>query len=154
MKLCGECTLWHLNNGLCPIFRMNLDASEQGCPAFTSHNNIKTCEACGRSFLTPGTIEIVENQIHLYCDDCTPHLHNCPTCAQSKYCAFEKDPSPTPKTITQTTQRGNAIIQQQVPNPERIREICQAKCSCYSEEFGCLRQFNSCGSWIAPYEVK
>lgn len=149
MKLCGNCALWQQNKGLCPIFNMQLEESETGCPAFKS--TIEPCEICGKIFLTPGVIELEGSEPHIYCDNCASQIHNCPTCIHSTNCAFETDPSPIPPYIMQTVRKGNTLIQTQVRNPERIRQICQDKCPCFSTDFECLRQFNSCGSWKAPW---
>jgi hypothetical protein len=43
--------------------------------------------------------------------------------------------------------QGNMIAQQQVQNPERIRQTCQKGCKCWDEEFGCLKSNGCCGNW-------
>lgn len=42
----------------------------------------------------------------------------------------------------------------QVKNPDRIRITCQTGCPCFSDENGCLREFNHCGSYVFINEKK
>ena len=40
-----------------------------------------------------------------------------------------------------TIQQGIMIVQQQVPNPERIEKYCKV-CNCWDDEYGCFKQGN------------
>lgn len=152
-KKCGNCALWQQNNGLCPVFKMSLKEEENACPAYINSNK-EPCEICGHLFISPGFITADDKGIyHIYCDNCASEIGNCSTCINSQECSFNNDTScPLPQMVMKTIRQGNAVIQSQVPNPERIRETCQKVCPCYSSEFGCLKQNNCCSDWKAPWE--
>lgn len=98
-----------------------------------------TCAICGSQTINP----IWENNV-IICSNCHSALGTCAGCIHSTHCQFEENPSPIPKFITKTIKQGFAIMQTQVPNPERI-EICCTGCPCLGKN-KCKRQFNTCGS--------
>lgn len=100
------------------------------------------CEICGRRLLAHEAY--IENS-HIYCPQCFKALKGCAACSHSQKCNWETDPSPLPKFITKTIRQGPMIMQQTVPNPERIKAICFG-CPCCHEETFCARQFNVCGN--------
>ncbi len=151
-RTCGECALMKHNDGVCPVFNQTFDANEPGCPRFST--DLITCELCGQMAL-PLSINIDmtdEAHMHFICDGCRKQCGHCPTCINAQNCAFETDPSTLPKVIQQQTRQGNMISVTQVKNPARIDITCKKGCPCFSEEFGCLRQFNSCGNYKIVYE--
>ena len=77
----------------------------------------------------------------VFCLRCAPYSHTCVTCAHRDGCDFETNPSPLPKQVQMTQRQGNAVISQVVKNPERIKITCQNGCLCWSEEYGCGRQY-------------
>ena len=151
-RTCGDCALWQHNGGTCPYFNEAFPATTPCCPKITS--SITSCDICGMLTIPKtGAIDMTNpDHPHLVCANCEPHLGHCPTCIGAKECRFETDPSPLPKTIQQQFRQGNMISVTTVRNPERIRETCQKGCQCFSEEFGCSRQFNSCGNYKIVYE--
>ena len=151
-RTCGECALMKHNGGVCPVFNQSFDANEPGCPKHAL--DLMTCELCGGLTLPAAAIIDLTNQeeMHFYCDSCRQHVGHCPTCKHAKNCLFETDPSSLPKAIQREIRQGNMVQIMTVKNPERIRQTCQKGCPCFSEEFGCLRQFNSCGNYKIVYE--
>lgn len=100
------------------------------------------CEICGRPIkqqvLCPDG-----DKWHILCPSCASQLNSCAFCKKSNICLFETDPSQIPKVIQQEIKINGRVFIQESKNPDRIREFCQ-KCSCFSEEFECMKQFNSC----------
>ena len=147
---CGRCALPGLNNGKCPIFQKPMEWDEPGCLLFQIE--LITCETCGNPILP------VENAIyradskgdyHLLCDKCIAALRTCAGCENAKSCAFENDPSPTPKYIQRQFQQGNQIITTTVKNETRVIECCEGKCPCFdSEGKYCRRENNWCENLI------
>lgn len=110
------------------------------------------CEVCGQP-LQIEIIDVTDDVPHYLCQNCAAQRHSCNFCTHGGECSFQTDPSPLPKVITQTTQNGNMIIQQQVLNPERVEITCKKFCDCFSPDFGCLRQFNTCGNHAFTWKV-
>ena len=96
-----------------------------------------------------GLPELVQEgeQVFTMCSQCASMTGTCYTCKEREKCDFETNPIDLPKQIIVTRQQGNAVIRQQIVNPERIRETCQKNCECFSEEFGCLKQNGTCGKY-------
>lgn len=150
-RTCGQCALMQQNGGACPLFNQAMPADEPGCPAFASE--LFTCELCGQQYPTRNRIIDVsdEENLHFFCTSCRQHCNHCPTCANAKNCSFETDPSSLPKTIQQQIRQGNMVQIMTVKNPSRVEITCKKGCPCFSEEFGCLRQNNSCGNYKIGY---
>jgi hypothetical protein len=151
-RTCGECAIWQHSGGNCPYFNEPVEKNATGCLKFTS--SIVKCELCGGITVPQASYIDMTNpeQEHIVCAGCQQHFGHCPTCKHTKNCSFETDPSSLPKVIQQQTRQGNMISVTQVKNPARIDITCKKGCPCFSEEFGCLRQFNSCGSYKIVYE--
>ena len=81
------------------------------------------------------------------CPHCAAASGTCQLCSHASECSFQTDPSPLPKFIRQTIQKQGFIMQQDVPNPERIDKTCREKCVCFNPEFGCLKQNGTCGNY-------
>ena len=47
-RVCGNCALKALKNGLCPVFNANMEG-KSGCPHFTTE--LTSCDVCGRLIL-------------------------------------------------------------------------------------------------------
>ena len=150
-RTCGQCALMQQNGGMCPLFNQPMSPDELGCPAFASE--LFTCEICGQQVPTRGRIIDVsdENDLHFFCASCKKHCNHCPSCVNAQNCSFETDPSPLPKTIQQQIRQGNMVQIMTVRNPSRIEITCKKGCPCFSEEFGCSRQNNSCGNYKVIY---
>ena len=98
------------------------------------------CENCKREFENKDIIITVKNgcDLFFYCRECNSQLGHCPACLRRHECGFFNDPDPLPKFIViqkkQQHANGYTIIQQQVPNTERLRKFClDGKCKCCNE---------------------
>ena len=110
---------------------------------------MERCDRCGR--------EIPANELVLYqqgdkmvgiCNICEAMMGTCHTCVHKINCAFNTGPSDKPPFVMREIRQGNAVIRQEIKNPDRIRETCQKGCECFGTEFGCLRQINqTCGNY-------
>ncbi len=149
-KTCGQCAYWQYMGGTCPIFRRPVNSEEQACLSFVKQFQI--CQVCEKP--TPDYfIDITEEEKpHIICLNCDKHWQMCPTCVNGNQCEFQTNPSPIPKTIRKQIQNGNMTMVTEVPNPERIRKLCQELCPCFDPENGCLKQKNSCEKWRVKYE--
>ena len=145
-KTCGQCALMAPDTSTCMLYNSKVMPSNAACPRFAT--NLFNCSSCGNLILpTDAIIEHETNKIS--CSKCQLARYTCQTCAHGNGCAFETDPSPIPKMIRQTMQKGPMTTIADVPNPSRIDITCKAKCPCYDAENGCLKQNGLCGSWSA-----
>lgn len=148
LKRCGDCAFWKHFNGQCPFLQSELPAESVGCAKFLA--SFSKCDVCGNQ-TTYTAIDLTnpEEPINI-CGQCAKMDGTCQLCKYS-YCAFEQDPSPIPKKVQKQIRQGNAVIITEVLNPARIEKFCKDGCICFSEEFGCLKQFKTCGNWSASY---
>lgn len=86
---------------------------------------------------------IIDDKGNTYCDKCFAKLSTCANCEQNVNCAFDASPD-TPKIVQKREIVGNMQAVTNVRNPDIVRNTCKDKCSCFSEENGCMRDFNSC----------
>lgn len=101
------------------------------------------CETCGRP--TEQQVLCPDGDMwHILCPSCASQLNSCAFCKKADTCSFETDPSPLPKMIQKQFRQGPMIQIATIKNPEREKITCQNGCFCYSEEFGCMREFNWC----------
>lgn len=131
-RKCINCALKNLQNGMCPIFHVNME-DENGCPNYIS--TIEYCEICGNIVVRGGTFEYdsANGEWHLMCDNCT-NGHPCASCISVNQCAFQTDQScPEPPYIMVQQQQGNMVMQTQQINPKRIDLTCAKGCPCYYE---------------------
>lgn len=142
IRNCGSCALWQHNNGVCPYFRQEFSEDEGGCPMFVSE--ICTCDICGKITVNPIIDVTDENHLHYICESCSSKSGTCTTCKCGGDCLFQSDPSSLPKFIKKEIRQGNMIAVTTEMNPERVKITCQNGCSCYNDEFGCMRQFAYC----------
>ena len=145
-RQCGRCTLRNQVTGVCQVFNKKVENTEC-CPAYTSVTF--QCETCGQTMSNP----IIYTQegsekYYLVCGHCAPQLNGCAICT-CETCDFQSNPSPTPLYVTQQVRQGNAIMQTQVRNPERVKITCEAGCKCWDpEEKSCNRECGGCGKFI------
>ena len=144
VKYCRSCGFLDQANLMCGLTGSAVsDPSAEFC---SKHNhNPLTCAICNR-FAPPEATVIMEND-DVICFECYSHRGTCAICANAIGCEYETNPSPLPKVIQRTVQKGNMITVINVKNPTRIEETCKKGCSCFSEEFGCLRENNHCGAY-------
>ena len=148
-KICRTCGILDKPSGMCSLTGRQVDPDADFCSQWT--DNVQKCDMCGREFLGPGTLTEVNGEYKQTCNTCTEYFQTCRTCANRKrgYCkfndqSFRPDVSPV---ITKSIQKGPAILQAQVRNPEREKITCQQGCLCYKDEFGCCRETHTCGNY-------
>ena len=143
---CGQCLLPTLHpQKLCPIFNEPVDVHAQACKK--CQTELHFCENCGNLLLELGILFTHKGGYIEICNDCKRQRGTCKSCIELDTCDFETNPSSLPKYVMKEIRQGNMIAQQQIPNPERIRQTCQNGCKCWDEELGCLKQNGCCGSW-------
>lgn len=149
IKKCRSCGLADLAQNVCQMFRMLINPDEDYCSKHQEKEVIKTCDVCGRVIIGHSTIVYGKDEsIKLLCDNCYTAVGTCALCENAKYCAFEQDPSQIPIMIQKQVRQGNMSMVTTVKNPARIEITCKKNCKCYSEEKGCLREFNHCGGIV------
>lgn len=141
-KNCGNCAYWRKDISMCPILERETAFLDK-CP-YHRIEMIK-CDKCGAVILNNTDMYYREGK--LLCSSCAKATGYCTSCAHGQECLFETDPSPLPKYIIQTQQQGPMVVQTQIRNPERERQLCAEKCKCWDAEFGCLKSNSTCGNW-------
>lgn len=144
IKHCNTCALRDTNN-VCPLLRVQVNPDEDFCSKHCDESTLKVCEICGRAIIGNGSVLVQHGEIwHIMCEGCASHLSTCAFCKNNNGCAFEDDPSPLPKMVQKQFRQGNMTTVTTIMNPERIRQTCEKGCDCFSQEFGCMRQFHYC----------
>ena len=112
-------------------------------------NKYETCNYCGNP-LKEATIW-PEFQL-ITCLRCAQQIEQllatnpCQICCEAAECEFETSTNPLPKLVMQTVRQGNAIMQTQIRNPERMKQTC-AGCYCYNKDKNiCCRGTSTDGS--------
>ena len=114
---------------------------------------IFTCALCGnQAYKLPTVLISSEKPPLLICERCNSLRGNCILCISARTCPFETDPSPIPKTIQKQFRNGPMISVTEVKNPARIDITCKTSCPCFSEDFGCMKEYNTCGKYEVRYE--
>lgn len=148
---CKTCGLRDPQANTCQLTGFQVNPYEDFCSKH--QGNLEVCEICGQPILKPIIDVSTNGEFHIICQSCAKERMSCTFCSKNGLCSFENDPSPLPKVVMQTINKGNMVMQTQVPNPDRIRETCQKNCFCFDAEIGCLRQNNYCGSLDFTWEV-
>lgn len=143
-KTCGQCALMAPDASTCMLYNAKVIPSNTACPRFVT--DLFTCSLCG-SLILPSDAILEHETNKMTCAQCQQARYTCATCTCGNQCLFETDPSPVPKMIRQTIQKGPMTTIADVPNPSRIEITCKAKCPCFDAENGCLKQSNTCGKW-------
>ena len=128
-------------SGLCRLLNTKVKYDNCRCPYYAT--DIAVCSVCGSTFLDG----VIDESGRTFCKNCNSKFGTCAMCEKATECLFESDPSPIPKIIRQTTQQNGMYIQQDIRNPDRIRQTCQNGCSCFNEDLGCLKQNGTCGNY-------
>ena len=143
-NFCKSCGFLDSTHQVCQLLRIQVDPQSDFCSKFKSQEDLFECPLCKN--LSLSFIINAESDV-LLCPNCTKNLQKCPTCSDAGFCEFETNPDPTPKVVMQTIRQGNAIMQTQVLNPDRIKMFCQS-CGCYHNELGCIKGTEfSCENW-------
>lgn len=137
---CNNCGYYRPATGLCQITGNTIDPNHAICDNFLC-GEYYTCKACHTPIFHKQMI--IDGQGNTYCDKCWAKLNTCANCEQNVNCAFNDSPD-TPKMIQKREIVGNMQAVTNVRNPDIVRDTCQNGCSCFSEENGCMRDFNYC----------
>lgn len=142
-KYCKNCALRNPNAPKCQLTGLEIEPLDPACKHYTEH--LDECGICHKK-LPKGEVVDVTNPADVFyiCPNCESLIGMCQTCEKVRQCLFESDPSSLPKIIPQTVRQGNAIMQTQVRNPERVKITCEEKCACYDKEYGCTREQSQC----------
>lgn len=137
---CNNCGYYRPTTGLCQITGNTIDPNHAICDNFLC-GEYYTCKACHTPIFHKQMI--IDDQGNIYCDKCWAKLSTCANCEQNVNCAFNDSPD-TPKIIQKQEVVGNMRSVMNARNPDIVRNTCQNGCSCFSEENGCMRDFNCC----------
>lgn len=147
-KSCFTCGYRTLNPQQCPLIRYSYtEDRNQVCPYWTAEITYCAVPTCNTIIPGPHYIltQFSDGNYKPICENCLSLSGTCGNCENSHTCDFETNPSPIPKAVQKRIQQGNQIMITQIKNPDRIAISCKLKCECFSEEFGCLRENNTCG---------
>lgn len=142
-RKCIYCAIYKQNGGKCPIFAQDV-SQERGCPLYTTQ--LDPCEICGKHITGNKILRLEEESVHQICANCDDIIsaQACQVCEGMMYCAFQQDQSCKlqPYVVVQQRQ-GNAVVQMQQKNPERIAATCAKGCKCYHNGY-CCRESGIC----------
>lgn len=139
---CKTCALYDAQNNFC-VLHQKRTIEHDFCSKHTT--TLYHCDCCKKPFLEPAVINQEEKEIKILCPTCTERAHTCALCENNASCKFQ-DPSIEPNIpimVMKSIQRGPAIMQTQIPNPERMKRVC-VDCTCFDEEIGCAREYDTC----------
>ena len=144
-KQCATCAYHNKNVQGC-VRTQTLVQETDSCSYHTKEPAV--CGVCGKYIIGASFLESTGNNRYLeLCAQCVKAINTCAGCKNSTRCAFEEDPSPLPKIVTQSFRQGNTVVQTQVRNPERVRLLCE-NCPCWDiNDKACNREFNNCGGY-------
>lgn len=140
-EFCKTCGFRSNSKDTCLLTGRQVNPSTDYCSRHAK--TVYHCELCNNITLKPIFTPEGENW-HCYCSKCAETISGCRFCRLGSTCAFETDPDPLPKTITQQSRTPFGIQQTQTKNPARIEKFCSS-CPCYNaEEKICYKQFGFC----------
>lgn len=149
-KSCFNCAYRALNPQQCPLIGYEYtDNRNQICPYHTTE--LPKCDICGKVVPDSMFTQKSDGSWIRICKNCQSKSGTCGGCSKSSTCDFETNPSPIPKAVQKRIQQGNQIIVTTIKNPSRIDVTCRINCPCFSEEFGCCRELNTCGNYIGAF---
>lgn len=149
-KSCFTCAFRTLNPQQCPLIGYNYaDDRNQVCPYHTTE--LPKCDICGQIVPDSMFTQKSDGSWIRICKNCQSKSGTCGGCSKSSTCDFETNPSPIPKAVQKTIQQGNQIMIIQIKNPSRIDVTCRKNCPCFSEEFGCCREYNTCNNFDGAF---
>ena len=141
INYCKTCAIADPTQSVCQLHHMKVNLDKDFCSKHTAAGLLNTCAICGQAFVGSGLLEHKSEDTWVrYCHSCQSKFGTCAMCQNYDNCKFmEQSYRPDLPPFVMTTQRqGNMVVQQQVPNPERVKAICQTECKCWYEE-GCAR---------------
>ena len=102
-----------------------------------------SCDYCGRP-----NAPVVDDAGNCSCVECCNTFYTCRLCENIFQCEFENNPSPLPRQVQQTIQRGPMTMQTVIKNPERVKQFC-FPCKCFDQDdLLCRREENYCKNYI------
>lgn len=146
---CANCAILKANNGVCPFFQY-APISGTGCPNYTAH--LDPCDICGNHIIGTKFWVIDENETkeHQICGQCGQRIaqNRCIACQKANYCAFQQDTNcQLPPMVMVEMREGNAVMQTQIKNPDRIAATCAINCDCYNKDSKiCMREIGGCNN--------
>lgn len=151
LKFCKTCGLLDVVQNVCRLYKKIVNPEADYCSEY--NENPQACDYCQR-YVPNEALNIVFNgdKTHFMCPRCASAINTCNFCEELNYCDFETNPSSVPKIIKQEIRQGNFISVQTVKNIERIRLTCQNGCKCWSEDFGCMKEFGYCDNICSVYK--
>lgn len=142
IKYCNECLLSDKIKSICLLTNIPIELESDYCSQHKEQ--LLPCTICGRPMLSPGYYEYApEGHLLHYCQSCHSLLNTCQVCSNVRHCEFETNPDPMPKVVMQTIRQGNAVMQMQVKNEERVKKFCHS-CRCWMADGidACGKEFN------------
>lgn len=151
MSKCKNC-VYVTSDAVCALNHHAVNPEGQSCQCFTDKKSIYRCDICGNPTINPIIYQAEiyqDDSVQKYiCSSCSSTSGTCDFCKQRFQCEFETNPSPLPKKVIKQIQRGPAVMQTEVMNPDRIKETCMKGCPCWDEkEQYCLRENRTCGRY-------
>lgn len=142
-KYCKNCVLRDPKAPKCQLTGLEIQQGDMACARYVTH--LDECGICGSKMPRGLLIDATNPADPFYiCPQCEQKIGTCFTCEKAQQCSFESDPSTLPKVIPQTIRQGNAVMQTQIRNPERVKITCEKNCACYDKEIGCIREESQC----------
>lgn len=139
--LCRTCGLFNTTESICRLTSKKVDPDESFCSRH--RQTVYHCETCNNITLNPTWTQDGDTW-RCYCSKCAEELNTCRFCRLGLICAFETDPDPLPKIITQQQRSPFGIQQTQTRNPAREEKFCMT-CRCWSTDLQvCGKQLNYC----------
>lgn len=146
-KYCKTCGFLDPTRPVCLLRGEQVDATADFCSKHQIPIYIGKCNICGKDVYDTNCVIDSEEPHSIYHLVCAKAINTCSTCTFGKACEFRTNPDPMPQMVNKTIRQGNMIMQQTVPNPSRIEKFCY-NCTCFSMEYGCMKQNNCCdGKW-------
>ena len=139
IKYCNTCRLYDKMQGICGLKGMKMNGEIDFCSKHTDY--LKVCCICNNIMLEPGYIECSTEEPILMCERCHQAYNTCQMCPRFKVCEFQTNPDPMPQVVMKTIRQGNAVMQIQVKNEERVKKFCPS-CECWDENHGCMKEYN------------
>lgn len=100
------------------------------------------CDYCANPVST-----VVDDAGNCSCVNCYRQFYTCTMCENACVCEFENNPSPIPRQVQQTVQRGSMVMSTVIRNPERVKQFC-FPCKCFNQDdLICLREDGWCKSY-------
>ena len=150
VKTCANCAYWHPQHQACVLFKAKRNPEEDTCSSHTTEPLV--CAICQSYIIGQSFLYTTPNRYVEVCAQCKAAIPTCAGCKRGAKCEFEQNPDPLPKIVLHQFQQGNATVQAQIRNPERVKRFC-LDCPCWCmEDYTCNRDFNCCGNYQCVFD--